>query len=355
MYAKPPKKLLIMNILDILRRYTDESHRLSQNDILEILEREYQMKTERKAVKRNLMDLIEFGYDIEYSDSLRMIKGRNGEFEESHILTDFYLNHEFTDSELRLLVDSVMFSTHIPSEQSQRLVKKLKGLSNIYFDSRVRYIVKPPVEKTDNRQLFYNIELLDEAISQGKKVRFHYTEYHSDKKLHNRRRANGTVRDYVINPYHMAAREGKYYLICNYDKYDDVTNYRIDRICDIEILDEAAKPFESLPESNGQRLDIKDYMTKHPYMFASEDVRAVFRIDKIILSDTIDMFGKNIRLTDETDEQITVSVKVNEMAVEQFAKAFTPFVEIIAPKRLREQMIDNMRIGLEKYKNNKER
>ena len=42
MYAKPPKKLLIMNILDILRKYTDENHRLSQNDILEILEREYQ-------------------------------------------------------------------------------------------------------------------------------------------------------------------------------------------------------------------------------------------------------------------------------------------------------------------------
>ena len=34
MYAKPPKKLLIMNILDILRKYTDENHRLSQNDIL---------------------------------------------------------------------------------------------------------------------------------------------------------------------------------------------------------------------------------------------------------------------------------------------------------------------------------
>ena len=269
--------------------------------------------------------------------------------EESHILTDFYLNHEFTDSELRLLVDSVMFSTHISREQSQRLVKKLKGLSNIYFDSRVRYIIKPPVEKTDNRQLFYNIELLDEAISKGRKVRFHYTEYHSDKKPHKRRRADGTVREYVINPYHMAAREGKYYLICNYNKYDDVTNYRIDRICDIEILDEATKPFESLPESNGRRLDIRDYMTKHPYMFASEDIRAVFRIDKIILSDTIDMFGKNIRLTDETDEQITVTVTVNEMAVEQFAKSFTPFVEIIAPKRLREQMIDNMRIGLEKY------
>ena len=68
------------------------------------------------------------------------------------------------------------------------------------------------------------------------------------------------MREYVINPYHMAAREGKYYLICNYNKYDDVTNYRIDRICDIEILDEATKPFESLPESNGRRLDIRDYI-----------------------------------------------------------------------------------------------
>ena len=28
MYAKPPKKLLIMNILDILRKYTDENLRM---------------------------------------------------------------------------------------------------------------------------------------------------------------------------------------------------------------------------------------------------------------------------------------------------------------------------------------
>ena len=52
MYAKPPKKLLIMNILDILRKYTDENHRLSQNDILEILEREYQLKVEAVSWKK---------------------------------------------------------------------------------------------------------------------------------------------------------------------------------------------------------------------------------------------------------------------------------------------------------------
>lgn len=52
MFAKSPKKLIIMNILDILKRYTDENHRLSQKEIQDILEREYDMTVERKAVKR---------------------------------------------------------------------------------------------------------------------------------------------------------------------------------------------------------------------------------------------------------------------------------------------------------------
>lgn len=117
MYAKFPKKLIIMNILDILKRYTDENHRLSQKEIQDILEREYDMKVDRKAVKRNLMNLIEFGYDINYSESVRVFKDNNGEKQENVILSDFYLVQEFTDSELRLLIDSVLFSNHIPYNQ----------------------------------------------------------------------------------------------------------------------------------------------------------------------------------------------------------------------------------------------
>lgn len=40
MYTKQPKKMIIINILDILKRYTDENHRLSQREIMDILERE---------------------------------------------------------------------------------------------------------------------------------------------------------------------------------------------------------------------------------------------------------------------------------------------------------------------------
>lgn len=75
-----------MNILDILKRYTDENHRLSQKEIMDILEREYEMKVERKAIKRNLLNLIEYGYQIEYSESIRI----NKRGEEESVYTDWY-------------------------------------------------------------------------------------------------------------------------------------------------------------------------------------------------------------------------------------------------------------------------
>lgn len=119
----------------------------------------------------------------------------------------------------------------------------------------------------------------------------------------------------------MAAKEGKYYLICNYDKYDDISNYRVDRITKVEKLDEPAKPFEpALGE--GRRLDLAKYMREHIYMFSSENVKAKFRIVKPMISDVIDMFGKEVRFSDETDDTVTVTATVNEMSMLQFARSF---------------------------------
>ena len=134
MYTISPKKLLIINILDILRRYSDSQHRLSQKDIEEILQKDYEMRADRKSIKRNLMDLIDFGYEIEYSESIRMVpNAKTGELEESYVLSDFYLSREFTDGELRLLIDGLLFSKHVPYSQCRDLVEKSEGLSNTYF------------------------------------------------------------------------------------------------------------------------------------------------------------------------------------------------------------------------------
>lgn len=350
MPVKPPKRLLILNILDILRRYTDEDHRLSQREIADILESEYDMTPDRKAIRRSLLDLMNCGYQIEYSEAVRMTPNpKTGQPEESYIWSDFYLEREFADSELRLLIDGLLFSRHIPYSQCKELVEKLEGLSNIYFRARVRHIAKMPEDRTDNKQLFLNIELLDEAISRRRKVSFHYLEYGTDKQMHRKTRPDGSVREYVISPYQMAAREGKYYLICNYDTYDDISNYRVDRIADIKILDEPAKPFGKLKWANSRMLDLAEYMKEHPYMYSSGTVRVKFRIVRAMISDVIDVFGSGVRFSDEDEEGVTVSTTTNELAAEQFAKSFAPDVVVLEPKRLREKVEDNLRKSLSAY------
>ena len=156
-------------------------------------------------------------------------------------------------------------------------------------------------------------------------------------------------REYEINPYQLVAKEGKYYLICNNVKYDTVSNYRVDRMTDMEILPHKRRAFNTLIGSDGNQLDLNAYMEKHIYMFAGENIRAVFRAEKFILSDIIDMFGKDVKFCDESEKQITVTADVNELAMEQFAKAYTPYIEIIKPASLRERMIHNLSAGLEKY------
>lgn len=353
MYTEQPKKLMIINILDILRRYSDKEHRLSQKEIAEILKNEYRMKAERKAIKRNLMNLIDFGYEIEYSETIRMVpNAKTGELEESYILSDFYLRREFDDSELRLLIDSLLFSRHIPYSQCKVLVEKLEGLSNIYFRSRVKHIATLPKDKTDNKQIFLNIELLDEAISHKRKVVFKYAEYGTDKKMHPKKRANGTEREYVVSPYQMVAKEGKYYLICNYDPYRDISNYRLDHIQELRILDDPAKPFETLQGANGQRLNLAEYMKEHLYMFSGKTVRVKFRITKQMIGEVVELFGKDITFSDENEDGVTVTAHTNELSAEQFAKTYIPNVVVLEPQKLADKVRNSIGEILLKYQEN---
>lgn len=354
MYTKLPKKLMIINILDILRKYTDKEHPLSITEIKDILEDEYYMTVDRKAVRRNLLNLCDFGYQIEYSEKSRTMPikdsdtGEIKEISENTVLYDFYLNRDFDDSELRLLIDSLVFSRNVPYKQCKDLIGKLENLSNVYFHSKVKHISRMPDDKTDNKQLFYNIDILDEAISNGKKVAFKYIEYGIDKKIHIKKCADGTERKYIVSPYQMAAKEGKYYLICNYDKYNDISNYRVDRICDIEILDEPVKPFETLNGSNGKPLDLTEYMKSHVYMYSSDNLSVTFRITRPMISDIIDMFQKDVNFREDEDG-IVVSTYTNRMAMEQFAKSYAPDVIILKPQDLADKVKTDMEKALQKY------
>ena len=160
------------------------------------------MSVERKAIKRNLEELIDAGYDIRYE-----VRRRGTGEKANDILTDFYIERDFTNVELKYLIDSVVFSHHIPSAQKEDLIKKLEKLSNKYFSAATGALSMENKDTEINWEWFLNLELLDEAIDRKHSVKFDYYDYGEDKKLH-------LKNNHEVNPYKIVAKNDHYYLIC---------------------------------------------------------------------------------------------------------------------------------------------
>ena len=153
-----PKKLALLRIWQILQKHSDYNHPLTQEDIISYLYLEYGITMERKAVGKNIADLREAGIEIGSC--------RSGSYIDSR---------EFEDSELRLLIDGVLQSKYITAKHSKDLIDRLCGLSNKYFRSHVKNVYSVNEwSKTENQAIFYNIDVIDEAIETGKMVQYDY-------------------------------------------------------------------------------------------------------------------------------------------------------------------------------------
>ena len=97
------------------------------------------------------------------------------------------------------------------------------------------------------------------------------------------------------------------------------------------------------------KMNLNEYMNEHVYMYSSENAFVKFRIVKAMISDVIDLFGKGVNFSEETDTHVSVSVHVNERAAEQFAKNYAPDVVILQPKRLRDKLRDDLKKAWEAY------
>ena len=339
------KKISIIAILDILNKYSDAEHTLSAKEILDRLKSEYDITLDRKAVKRNLVDLVDFGYEIEYTEKIKV--NPNGENES--IYTDWYINHKFDNSELRMLIDSLLFSKHIPYSQCKDLIEKLSSLSNTYFKNSMQHVHNLPETIPRNPEVFLTIEVLDEAIRKKKKVAFHYTDYDINKKKQVRVDSNGEPRVYEVTPYQLVATNGRYYLICGTDKHDAIGQYRVDRVSNIQLIEKSkARPLKEL-KGYEQGLNLPKHMAEHIYMFSGPGVRVTFLSSRVIMNDLVDWFGLDFSVREIDNETIEVSLIVNEEAMFNWAMQYGNWIEVKSPKKLRDKLAAAAKRMADKY------
>lgn len=355
------KKMTNVYILDILKRYTDTSydrdgkplHCLTQAQIVEKLRKDYYIELDRKAVGRGLNDLInspEYCDKIDFDTEIRKINGGN---EETEIRTNYRYCHDFDPAQIRLLMDAVLFSKNISESECRQLLELISKLGNVNSRSRLskhlRKLSDLSVDKVANDQLLGNIEIIDEAIENGRQIAYIYNNYGKDKKLHPRLDPDGKPLVRTVNPYSMQAANGRYYLVCNYDEYDNTQNARIDKITDIEILDTPVKPKNKVSGFKGTPSTLTELM----YMQPGNSERILFKADdnENFISEMIDWFGKSIKFLESDGKSVVCEIKANPKAIRYWAMQYSDRIEIISPESLREEIKESLRFAWRKYNN----
>lgn len=302
-------------ILEILKEYSDSDHILSMKEIIEKMNLHYGVRPDRRTVYSSIALLNDLGYDISiYEENKR-----------GYYLKSRQLEH----SEVLLLMNAVYSFPIIPAKQSEELIKKLQRQLSVYQRKEYRHLtIVRKDKKTHNQQVFWNIEILDEAISEKRKVSFTYLKYKNDKVLHPTRE-----RPYVVNPYEMIIMNERYYLICKMDKYDDIAFYRIDRMKDIKILEE-----KSVGKEN-----YKEYVTDAMYAFSGKPEKIKILFEDWVLSEIIDRFGTDITIQRMDDKKSIATFFVPPKGVKFWALQYLTYVEVLEPEWLRKEIIKSLK------------
>lgn len=332
------KKLLIVRIMQVLERYSDVNHPLTQEEIIKKLEKDYGINAERKAIGRNIALLQEVfeSEGINNPATAIVIESdkRKGTFLDKRL---------FEDAELRLLIDGVLASKHISEKYSSDLIEKLSMLSNKYFKSNIKHVYSvKDWNKTKNKALFLNIALIDEAIEKGRQITFDYNKYGADKKLHK-------TSTHTASPYQLILHNQHYYLVFLSEKWKNMGHFRLDKITNIDITDEPLTPLRKIKGyENG--LDYKKFASSLPYMFTDDIEKVTFVCDESIIDQVVDWFGEEVKLTDMGGGKFEAAVLASPNAMEYWAMQYLNFVEIKTPLKLREKIKDNLQKAEEKYK-----
>ena len=245
------------------------------------------------------------------------------------------MSRQFENAELRMLIDSVLFSRTLSGKQAKRLIEKLTGLGNKYFRAKVKHVCHlPKLIHSDNKQVLLNLDVLNDAIEQEQKVRFTYNSYGKDFQLHPRRKE-----PYIVNPYQMVANQGRYYLLCSYDASNQLSHYRLDYMTKLEMLDAKVEPMDQM-EDFVQGYSLPKHIAEHIYMFSGPSVQVKMRVREDQMNHLIDWFGKEFRIVQEEADKLIVSVACNKLAMRYWALQYGEYAEILEPESLRDDIRD---------------
>jgi predicted DNA-binding transcriptional regulator YafY len=339
------KKFLPLLLLAELRKHTDVGHPLTQEALRQLIARDYAINVDRKTIGRTLVDLADFLNEVVFDCTLgyRENERTNGET----IKTDWYIERELTDSELQLVIQSLRLFHTLDIKTQDQLIEKLRGLTSQHFNSPEK-IEHLPNDERLNLQLFLTIELISEAIRDGKQISFQYRDYKADKKMHPRLDTTGQPKIYKVSPHRIFANDGFYYLMLSNGLYSEILYFRLEKIAEIEILSDKARALTTIPGYE-RGFSYRQHSREHIYAFSGQSSQVTFLTTENYIGYIIDWFSKDFKVEQAAQGKLRITLTVNEDAMEHWAIRYGAGVEILTPQRLREAVKAHLKKIYEQY------
>lgn len=315
-------KLRLLYIGKMLQE-TDEAHPLTNAEMMQILEEKYGMTTHRTTIPSDIGLLIKSGMEVEVIESKP----------KKYYLNDY--SRIFSLLELKMLVDAVASFKFITKKKSDELIEKIITLGtpsnvpslkrNLWSEGRI---------EQENERIYFNIEAVNQAINERKKITFQYFQYNVKKE----QKLKHEGAPYKFSPYALVWNGDYYYAVGYSEKHDGIGNFRIDRIAKTpHILDEDAVP---MPDG----FDIAEYTNGMLRMYNSKRTDIEMICDNSLMDAIIDKFGTGVKTYayDMTSFKLEVNVAVNH-AFFSWVFGFGGKVRIKAPADVKNQYVELVR------------
>ena len=258
-------------LAQILYDRTDEDHYLTTAQLIEILEKEYKIKTHRQTIPVDVQTLRAFGMEIQ--EVMSSQKRYN------------LISREYDVAEIKLLIDAVESAKFITKKKSEELVAKLSKMAgrnqadnlkrNISAEDRIKY---------DNESIYLIIDGINEAINAGKKISFLYYKY--DVKKEPKLRNEG--KPFVFSPHKLVWNGDFYYMVGVFDNGKRIGTFRLDRVMRRpDILEEDALLFPA-------DFDFEKHLQTSFRMYGTKYTTVDLICSNDVMDAILDKFGKDV-------------------------------------------------------------
>ncbi len=255
------QKMKILLVWHYLLKYTDADNATNISKIIDYLSL-YGVEGEDHSVGRDLRTIKQM---LEISESSTVLSERkriNYEIETTtHGTKVIARPYEFED--LKMLAACVRSARFISEENEKSLLDIIYSFCSDAEEKALRsssYVTD--VFKTSSKYLVSNLERIDEAIKENRKIKFTYNSRSLKGGLAPRR----SGARYPISPLKITIKDGNFYLLASIN--DKLRTYRIDRMSNIAKLNDEIEEHEHFKSTTAE-----EYIKESFSMFSGERVR----------------------------------------------------------------------------------